>query len=304
MVKAQNPVLPILFYVLLALGVQAGCLLLFKLSQFGQNPLPELPLVVVLYFGALFVAPLLGLALRLGSGWRLFAFGAALAANLGLSLLLRDTAPGAVLYLLAPLTAMVLAELYPFLFKKYAPLLAAMTVFVVCTLLANYTFDSFLPLPGYGLVNVGTLFFGVTFTQRDRVHQYGRKYAYLMIFAAALLNVVTALFLDTPLRYVAVGFAAILLSETADTEVYQRFIRKSWLTRVVTSNAVSIPIDTVVFTVFAFAGEAFATPAWMLEVILTDIVVKLVVGFLTALGILGTRGGATGACTIVIGCQP
>ena len=278
------------FYVLLTLGAQAGCLLLFKLSQFGQNPLPQLPLIVVLYFGALFVAPLLGV--RRGLERRRFALGAALAANLGLTFLLSDGAPGASLYLLAPLTAVVLTELYPLLFKKHASLLAAMTVYVVCTLLANYTLDSFLPLPGYGLVNVGTLFFGVTFTQRDRVHQYGRRYAYLTIFAAALLNVVTALFLGTPLRYVVVSFAAIVLSETADTEVYQRFIQKSWLTRVATSNAVSIPIDTLVFTVFAFAGEAFATPGWMTEVVLTDILVKLVVGFVTALGILGARGRA------------
>ena len=280
------------FYVLLTLGAQAGCLLLFKLSQFGQSPLPQLPLIVVLYFGALFVAPLLGVRRGLEPSRRWLTFAAALAANLGLTFLLRDGAPGASLYLLAPLTAIVLTELYPLLFKKHASLLAAMTVYVVCTLLANYTLDSFLLLPLYGLVNVGTLFFGVTFTQRDRVHQYGRRYAYLTIFAAALLNVVTALFLGTPLRYVVVSFAAIVLSETADTEVYQRFIQRSWLTRVATSNAVSIPIDTLVFTVFAFAGEAFATPGWMTEVVLTDIVVKLVVGFVTALGILGARGRA------------
>ena len=280
------------FYVLLTLSAQAGCLLLFKLSQFGQNPLPQLPLVVVLYFGALFVAPLLGVTRGLESVRRWLTLAVALFANFGLSFILKDAALGASLYWLAPFTALVLTELYPLLFKKHAPLLAAMTVYVVCTLLANYTLDSFLPLPLYGLVNVGTLFFGVTFTQRDRIHQYGRRYAYVTIFAAAFLNVVTALFLGTPLRYVAVSFAAILLSETADTEVYQRFIQKSWLTRVATSNAVSIPIDTLVFTIFAFAGEAFATPGWMTEVVLTDIVVKLVVGFVTALGILGTRRGA------------
>ncbi|CAN5875855.1 hypothetical protein BH24DEI2_BH24DEI2_21020 [soil metagenome] len=280
------------FYIFLTLSSQAGCLLLFRLSQFGQNPLPQLPIIVVLYFGALFVAPLLGLGRGSRPRRRLLTLCTALAANVGLTLLLRDMVPGASLYLLAPLTAIILAELYPLLFKKHAPLLAAMTVYIVCTLLANYTFDSFLPLPVYGLVNVGTLFFGVTFTQRDHVHQYGRRYAYMMIFVAALLNVVNALFLGTPLRYVAVGFAAILLSETADTEVYQRFIRKSWLTRVATSNAVSIPIDTLVFTIFAFAGEVFATPAWLTEVVLTDILVKLVVGFVTALGILGVRGKA------------
>lgn len=146
-----------------------------------------------------------------------------------------------------------------------------------------------MPLPVYGLVNVGTLFFGITFTQRDRVHQYGRRYAYIMIGVAAVANVVTALSLDTPLRYVAVGFLAIIVSEAADTEVYQRLLRRRWLTRVAASNAVSIPIDTVVFTLLAFYGAEWATAAWMTEVIATDIVVKLVVGFLAAARLLGTR---------------
>lgn len=283
-----------LLFVSLTLLVQLACLLLLHLSQFGQNPFPQLPYAVLVFFALLFVSPLLALsrgwsARRLGSVTLLSALG-----NLALALGLALVTPEALRHLLAPLVALGAVLLLPRLFGQHTALAAAMLVYIVCTLLANYTFDSFLPLPLYGLVNVGTLFFGVTFTQRDRVHRYGRRYAYLMIFIAAVANVVTALSLGTPLRYVVVGFAAILLSETADTEVYQRFIRRSWWTRVATSNAVSIPIDTVVFTVFAFAGEAFATPSWMLEVILTDILLKLAVGFLAAVRI-GWRERAQGA---------
>ena len=269
-------------FVLLTLAVHLGCWLLWQLSQFGQAPFARLPVAVLLIFGALFAGPLRALAAPLTPRGRALTALAAILLNLALSPLLAPLAPGAESYLLAPLAAVALSLAYPLLFGRRAALAAAMTVYIACTVLANYTFDSFLPLPGYGLINVGTLFFGVTFTQRDRVHRYGRHWAYLMIFLAAVLNVVTALGLGTPLRYVAVGFAAILLSETADTEVYQRFIGRGWWTRVATSNAVSIPIDTVVFTTFAFAGEGFATPAWMLEVILTDIALKLVVGFLAA----------------------
>ncbi|HEX7022386.1 MAG TPA: VUT family protein [Trueperaceae bacterium] len=281
----------LLSFLALSLLAQAGCLLLFALSQFGQNPLPALPAIEILFFGMLFAAPLAGLRHTMGQRGGL-AVGLALLANLALWLFLTAFARAAALYGLAPLAALGLAELLPRTFGRYAPLAGAMSVYIVCTLLANYTFDSFLPLPVYGLVNVGTLFFGVTFTQRDRVHQYGRKYAYLMIGLAAILNVLVALSVGTPLRYVAVGFLAILLSETADTEVYQRFIRRRWLARVATSNAVSIPIDTIVFTVLAFAGESFATPAWMLEVVVTDIVVKLVVGFLAALRVAWGRSVA------------
>lgn len=289
-------------YLLVILSLQVAAVLLFGLSQFGQDPLAELPAAELVFLGALFIGLLLPLSRAMTLRQRgvsiilsiLLAFSSEALFNTvlgGLSVdsVVRLWLNGVGWYPLAPLVAVALSETYRLWFRQRAALFAAMTAYTVCTLLANYTFDSFLPLPGYGLVNVGTLFFGLTFTQRDRVHQFGRKYAYIMIFVAGVANVVTALSLGTPLRYVIVGFAAIILSETADTEVYQRFIQRRWLARVATSNAVSIPIDTVVFTVFAFAGEAFATPAWMLEVILTDIFVKLVVGFVAAFGIIGLR---------------
>jgi queuosine precursor transporter len=280
-----HPAVRAALFVCLTLTVQAAGLLLLYLSQFGQNPFPRLPWAVLVFFGLLFSSPLLALT----EGWsqrrRQAVLLATLLANAALALGLSLLAPEALRHLLIPVAAVGGALLLPALFGARASLAGAMLVYIVCTLLANYTFDSFLPLPFYGLVNVGTLFFGVTFTQRDRVHRYGRRWAYLMIFLAAALNVMTALSLGTPLRYVAVGFAAILLSETADTEVYQRFIHRSWWTRVASSNALSIPIDSTVFTVFAFLGEPFATPAWMLEVILTDILVKLAVGFAAAIRI-------------------
>jgi len=273
-------------FISLTIVVQAGCLLLFKLSQFGENPFPQLPLAVVVFFGALFVSGLLGLWQRLPSRHGLTLISAGVA-NLILWLFIQRLAPGAALYMLAPMVSVGLVLGYKRLFKKNAPMLAAMTVYVVCTILANFTLDSFLPLPGYGLINVGTLFFGITFTQRDRVHRYGRRYAYLMIGAALIANVVTAQALGTPWRYIVVSFVAILLAETADTEIYQRFINRGWWTRVATSNAVSIPIDTIIFTFFAFYGEPWATPGWMTEVMVTDIVVKLIVGFLAAIRIAG-----------------
>src|SRR5690606_40235609 len=124
------------------------------------------------------------------------------------------------------------------------------------------------------LVNVGTLFFGVTFTQRDRVHAFGRPIVYRMILLAAVANVALAASLGTPLRYVGVSFLSIVLAETADTEVFHRLRGRRWLRRVATSNAISAPIDTVVFTLLAFVGEEFATAGWLTQVIVTDVLVK------------------------------
>ena len=51
----------------------------------------------------------------------------------------------------------------------------AMTIYIVAVLAANYTATWFIPLPIFGMVSVGTLIFGVTFTQRDRVHRPDRR---------------------------------------------------------------------------------------------------------------------------------
>ena len=135
----------------------------------------------------------------------------------------------------------------------------SMVIYIAAVLVANYTATWFIPLPVFGLVSVGTLVFGVTFTQRDRVHRYGRKAVYTMIFMAAVGMVLESLFLGVAWRIIAASFIAIVLSETADTEVYQKLLHRSWLRRVVGSNLVSIPLDSLLFNVIAFAG-VFAPP--------------------------------------------
>lgn len=266
---------------LVCLGLVAGFgpAALLWLAGFGQQPPSTLPLLAIALFGAIFTGPLNDL--RAGNGrrvWLFLAVGAAAAAGL------LFTPFGDARYLLSPLVAVLLAVLTGRLGRP--GLLAAATVYVACTLLANYTLDSFLPLGGFLLLNVGTLFFGITFTQRDRVHRYGRGAVYQMIFIAAIANVVLSAALATPLRYIAVSFLSIVLAETADTEIFQRLKGRRWLTRVATSNAVSAPLDTIIFTLLAFWGADFATGAWLTQVIVTDVLVKYGSGMLAALGVL------------------
>jgi uncharacterized PurR-regulated membrane protein YhhQ (DUF165 family) len=156
-----------------------------------------------------------------------------------------------------------------------------MLIYMIAVWVANYTATWFFPLPIFGLVSVGTLVFGVTFTQRDRVHRYGRKAVYLMILIAAVGMVVESLFLGVEWRIIAASFTAIVLSETADTEVYQKLLHRSWLQRVTGSNMVSIPTDSVLFNVMAFAG-VFEAPM-LISIIFGEIVVKFATGGLAAL---------------------
>jgi uncharacterized PurR-regulated membrane protein YhhQ (DUF165 family) len=268
-----------------AAAAAAGPVALLWLAGFGQAPPERLPLLATALLGAVFIGPLSDLLSGAPSLARSRSLLVAAVSGIAVSVALLIVGVGETTYLLAPVVA-VIGTWSLSLFSERPGLYPAITVYVACTLLANYTLDSFLPLGGFFLVNVGTLFFGITFTQRDRVHRYGRRTVYQMILLAAVANVVLGAALGTPLRYVAVSFLSIVVAESADTEVFQRLKSRRWLTRVATSNAVSAPLDTIIFTLLAFWGESFATPAWLAQVIVTDVLVKYVGGLVAALGMV------------------
>lgn len=191
----------------------------------------------------------------------------------------------------------------------------AAIIYTLAILLANLTATLFLPVevaPGTGvLVSVGTLIFGITFTQRDRMHSRGRRFVYLVIGISAVLNLLmlvsfsylwgeavlrlfeakgwewlsasAAMLKENGWRVFVASFLAIILAESADTEIFHLYRDRSWLGRVWRSNAVSIPTDSILFNVIAFAGSPFF-PAWVLvKVILGEIISKFLVGLLYAL---------------------
>lgn len=128
-------------------------------------------------------------------------------------------------------------------------------------------------------VDMGTFIYPITFTLRDVVHKLlGKRNAQTLILAAAGINVFMAaylawsasvtsdpswglgeefsLILGPIWRIVLASILAEVASELTDTEVYHWFVtrvttRYQWA-RVLTSNAVSIPIDNLIFAVGAF----------------------------------------------------
>ncbi len=133
----------------------------------------------------------------------------------------------------------------------------------------------------FGLaVDMGTFIYPITFTLRDVVHKVlGKRNAQTIIIAAGVINLFMAGYLAWAARVpsdptwglgeqfsailgpvwriVLASIAAEVVSELTDTEIYHWFVtrvttRYQWA-RVLTSNAISIPIDTFVFSVFAFA---------------------------------------------------
>lgn len=150
-------------------------------------------------------------------------------------------------------------------------------------------------------VDAGTLTYPLTFTLRDLVHKVGgRSAARVVILCTAALNVLAASAMwatanlpgdasvTTPaqdwfgpvltpvLRITAASVVAQVVAELVDTEVYHRWVqrygpRAQW-GRVLSSNAVSIPLDSVIFVAIAFGGVVpFAVAA---SIVWANVVVK------------------------------
>ncbi len=160
-------------------------------------------------------------------------------------------------------------------------------------------------------VDMGTFIYPITFTLRDVVHKaLGKRAARSLVLTAAGVNVAMALYLQwaagapsdasyplgaefqavlAPLwRITVASIVAEVVSELVDTEVYHWFVhrvttRHQWA-RVAVSNAVSVPIDNVIFAVGAFgaipgfADHALTLP-WAVvgEIFVVNLTVKALV---------------------------
>ena len=154
-------------------------------------------------------------------------------------------------------------------------------VYILATLAANYTATWFIHFPIFGQVSVATFIFGITFTARDRVHsKLGHKNVYIMIGIAAVLNLIVTVLGGVEWRIVVASLIAIVLAETADTEIYQHFINNTWGMRVFKSNSVSIPLDSLLFNLIAFAG--LFSNMELASIIFGEIVFKGLVSAVTA----------------------
>ncbi len=130
-------------------------------------------------------------------------------------------------------------------------------------------------------IDAGTFIYPLTFTLRDLVHKVaGIKTTRVLILAAAGINLFMALFFkvvsilppDTGVgpqsefgavlspiwRIVTASIIAEVISELIDTESYRIWVEKvttkyHWA-RVLVSNAISIPVDSFLFSMIAFWG--------------------------------------------------
>ena len=159
-------------------------------------------------------------------------------------------------------------------------------------------------------VDVGTFVYPLTFTLRDLVHKaLGRSAARVLIVAAGVINLLMAgLFafaawlppdptwqlqqefaaVLTPVwRIVVASIVAELVSELTDTEIYHiwvtRITRRFQWARVLVSNAVSVPLDSLIFCWGAFAGVLPAATVW--SIFWSNVLLKGVVTLVSLPGI-------------------
>ncbi|GAG14867.1 unnamed protein product, partial [marine sediment metagenome] len=148
-------------------------------------------------------------------------------------------------------------------------------------------------------MDAGTFVYPITFTLRDLVHKTaGARAARALIVTAAVINLVmAALFwmvarlpgdpsvgaqtefatvLAPVWRIVMASIVAEVMAELIDTEIYrlwvQRVTRRHQWARVLTSNAVSVPLDSLVFAWGAFGGQMAASVVW--SIVLANVLLK------------------------------
>jgi uncharacterized integral membrane protein (TIGR00697 family) len=148
-------------------------------------------------------------------------------------------------------------------------------------------------------IDAGTFIYPLTFTLRDMVHKtMGKRGAQLMIVTAAGFNLLMALYfwmvsilppdmsvgaqsefgqVLAPLwRLVFASIVAEVIAELTDTEVYSMWkervtARHQW-SRVLVSNAVSIPLDSLIFSWIAFGGLFETSVVW--SIFLSNTIIK------------------------------
>jgi hypothetical protein len=172
------------------------------------------------------------------------------------------------------------------------------SIYIAAQLLSDIGSLKIARIAGFS-IDAGTFIYPLTFTIRDLVHKrLGKKVARTVIVLAAGINLFMVAFfqfaawlpqdpewgrgdefaviLGPVWRIVIASIAAEVIAELIDTEVYHfwvsRITRRYQWARVLVSNIVSIPIDSLIFCWLAFGFTLPHAVVW--SIFLANIIVK------------------------------
>lgn len=188
------------------------------------------------------------------------------------------------------------------------PLVLVAVFYVTAQMLADIASLQIVFVAGFS-IDAGTFIYPLTFTLRDMVHKVGGiKIARILILTAAGVNLFMALFfrfvallppdlavgpqtefgdlLSPVWRIVMASIVAEVVAELIDTEGYRFWVEKvtrryQWA-RVLFSNALSIPVDSFLFSFLAFWGSM--APSVVISIFASNMIIK---GLTTLISIPG-----------------
>ena len=186
--------------------------------------------------------------------------------------------------------------------------IVVISIYIAAQLLSDIASLKITLIAGFSM-DAGTFIYPLTFTIRDLVHKrLGKTAARTVIILAAAINLFMAVFFhftawlpQDPTWGLGNEFAAILgpvwriviasiiaevFSELIDTEVYHlwqsRITKKYQWMRVVSSNAVSIPVDSLIFCWGAFGWALPHSVVW--SIFFANVILK---GMVTVVSLPG-----------------
>ena len=187
-----------------------------------------------------------------------------------------------------------------------ASALTIVSLYIAAQIISDIASLKIAYLAGFS-IDAGTFIYPLTFTLRDLVHKrLGKAAARQVIVLAGGINLFMAAFLAFAAwlpqdaawglgeafslilgpvwRIVLASIVAELASELADTEIYHLWVTRvtrglQWM-RVLSSNAVSVPLDSLIFCWGAFGGLLPVATVW--SIFVSNLVVK---GIMTVVSI-------------------
>lgn len=170
--------------------------------------------------------------------------------------------------------------------------------YIALQLIADVTAVKITTIWGFA-IPAATFVYALTFTWRDLLHRrLGRETARATVLVAGLCNVFMAGYfwfavrlpsavfwsgqeafrgtLDIVWRITLASIVAEVVSQWLDTEVYHFLSRRAGrLWRVLVSNGISLPVDSVLFCFLAFSGTMPVEAVW--SIVLGQIILKGVI---------------------------